>query len=174
MSELPLRKLTVRAKKVFLCGGPVGTPVLLLRNGLANSSGQVGKNLYVHAATGMVARFPQIIDAWDGVTQGYYVDLPEVNAVLETFSATPDLYYTQYAAFAKPPEMIRHIASCGCMLADDSTGEVKPGPTEGRAAISYNLLESDKKRLLVGMRTIARIYFAAGALEIHPGLHGYS
>src|SRR6185436_4718342 len=104
--------------QVFLCGGAVGTPMMLLRQGLANSSGQVGKNLYVHSATGMCARFPQIIDAWDGVTQGYYVDLPEQNAVLETFSATPDLYFTQYRDFSSPPETIRHIASCGCMLGD--------------------------------------------------------
>ncbi len=170
ISERPLRKLTVRAKKVFLCGGAIGSPIFLLRQGLANGSGQVGKNLRVHAATGMVARFEQIIDAWDGVTQGYYVDLPD--SILETFSATPDLYYTQFQTFAKPLETLRHLASCGCMIGDESAGEVRPGADEGRSSITYQLNETDKKKLVRGLLQIARAYFAAGALEVAPGVHG--
>ncbi|MBI3182398.1 MAG: GMC family oxidoreductase [Myxococcales bacterium] len=169
LSERPLRKLTVRAKKVFLCGGAVGTPLFLLTQGLANSSGQVGKHLRVHPATGMCARFEQVIDAWHGVTQGYYVDLED--SMLETFSATPDLYYTQFRAFAEPIEHLRHIASCGCLIGDESSGEVRPGLSPGRAAISYQLLENDKRRLLKGLREIGRIFFAAGALEVHAGIH---
>jgi choline dehydrogenase-like flavoprotein len=169
MSERQLRKLTIRAGKVFLCAGAVGTPMFLLRQGLANSSGQVGKNLHVHSATGMCARFPQIIDAWDGVTQGYYVDLEE--SILETFSATPDLYYTQYQAFSKPIETLRHIASCGCMLGDESSGEVRPTADEGRAQISYSLNEHDKRRLVRGIHAITKVFFAAGAEEVHPGVH---
>lgn len=39
-----------RAKNVFLCAGAVETPRLLLHTGLANSSGQVGKNYMGHIA----------------------------------------------------------------------------------------------------------------------------
>lgn len=169
-TDRPLHALKVRAEKVFLCGGAVRTPLLLLRQKLCNASGQVGKNLRVHPGTGMCARFPQIIDAWNGVTQGYYVDLGE--SILETFSATPDLYYTQYAAIAEPLSTLRHIASCGCMLGDESQGEVRLGPAEDRAKVTYELIEHDKRRLVRGLRQIARAYFAAGALEVHPGLHG--
>lgn len=38
-------------KAVFLCAGAVETPRLLLHSGLANSSGQVGKNFMAHVAT---------------------------------------------------------------------------------------------------------------------------
>jgi choline dehydrogenase-like flavoprotein len=169
VSEKPLRRLRVRASKVFLSGGAIGTPIFLLRQGVANSSGQVGKNLRVHSATGMCGKFSQIIDAWDGVTQGYYV--PREDSILETFSATPDLYYTQYQAFASPMDQLRHVASCGCMISDDSTGEVKPGGDEGRSSIRYTFNEVDKRKLVRGLRDIARIYFAAGAEEVHPGIH---
>ena len=40
-----------RCRAVFLCAGAVETPRLLLHNGLANSSGQVGRNFMAHVAT---------------------------------------------------------------------------------------------------------------------------
>ena len=40
-----------RCKAVFLCAGAVETPRLLLNRGLANSSGQVGRNYMAHVAT---------------------------------------------------------------------------------------------------------------------------
>lgn len=40
-----------RCKAVYLCAGAVETPRLLLHTGLANSSGQVGKNFMAHVAT---------------------------------------------------------------------------------------------------------------------------
>lgn len=166
-TDRPLHALTVRASKVILCGGAIGTPMLLLRQKLANSSGEVGKHLRVHPGTGMCARFEQLIDAWDGVTQGYYVDLEE--SILETFSATPDLYYTQYATLAEPLSNLRHLASCGCMVGDESEGEVRPGDN-GRASITYRVEDSDKRRMIRGLRVIAQAFFAAGALEVHPGL----
>ncbi len=170
LSEQPLRELTIRAKQVFLCAGAVNTPVLLRRQGIANTSGEVGRNLHVHVAAGVCARFEELIDAWDGVTQGYYVPLPD--AILETFSATPDIYFTQYSHFATPLSTLRHLASCGCMIGDESSGEVKPG-MQGRASISYTLNEGDKRRLLDGLRIISKIFFAAGAKEVHPAIHGF-
>ena len=40
-----------KCKAVFLCAGAVETPRLLLHTGLANSSGQVGRNFMAHVAT---------------------------------------------------------------------------------------------------------------------------
>jgi choline dehydrogenase-like flavoprotein len=44
---------------VFLCAGAVETPRLLLHLGLANSSGQVGRNYMAHVATQVWGRFQQ-------------------------------------------------------------------------------------------------------------------
>ena len=43
--------LRQRCAAVFLCAGAVETPRLLLHTGLANSSGQVGRNFMAHVAT---------------------------------------------------------------------------------------------------------------------------
>jgi len=40
-----------QCKAVYLCGGAVETPRLLLHNGLANGSGQVGRNFMAHVST---------------------------------------------------------------------------------------------------------------------------
>ncbi len=172
MTEQRKRKISVKAKKVFLCGGAISTPMVLLRQGLANSNGQVGKNLHVHTAQGVCARFPDVIDAWHGATQGYYVPLEGELAVLETFSATPDIYAVQYQEYSKPIDRLRYLASCGCMIGDTASGQVKPGPAEGRSAMTYDVNEADRATILKGLREIARIYFAAGAIDVHPGVHG--
>lgn len=172
LSERPKQRLEVRAKRVFLCGGAVNTPMLLLRQGLANSSGQVGNNLHVHCAAGICARFEQLIDAWHGVTQGWYARLEGERAVLETFSTTPDIYALQYEAYARPAERLRHLASCGCMVGDVSSGTVRPGASESRSSMSYNVEPDDVRVMKKGLREIARAYFAVGALEVHTGFNG--
>lgn len=46
-----------RCRAVFLCAGGVESPRLLLNLGLANSSGQVGRNFMAHVATQVWGRF---------------------------------------------------------------------------------------------------------------------
>jgi len=48
-----------KCNAVFLCAGAVETPRLLLHLGLANSSGQVGRNYMAHVATQVWGRFQQ-------------------------------------------------------------------------------------------------------------------
>lgn len=172
LTEVRLRKLTFKSRLVFLCAGAIGSPMLLLNQGLSLESGQVGKNLHVHTAQGVAARFEQVVDAWQGPTQGYYVALKDERAVLETFSATPDIFAIQYDAYSKPMSQLRHLAACGCMIADVGVGQVRPGKSENRSAVTYDMAPKDQAVILKGMREIVRIYFAAGAIEVHPGFHG--
>jgi choline dehydrogenase-like flavoprotein len=171
VTEERQRKLTFKAKKVFVCGGAIGTPLVLLRQGLGNGSGQVGENLRVHLASSAVARFEQVVDAWRGVPQGYYTDLQNEPAVLETFSATPEIYATQYREYSRPINHLRNVAGAGVMIGDVSKGRVRPhGSSESRSSLTYDVTTEDQRVLLKGLEGIARIYLAAGALEVHLGL----
>jgi choline dehydrogenase-like flavoprotein len=170
VSEERQRKLTFKAKKVFVCGGAIGTPLVLLRQELSNGSGQVGENLRVHLASSAVARFEQVVDAWRGVPQGYYTDLQNEPAVLETFSATPEIYATQYREYSRPINHLRQVAGAGVMIGDVSKGSVRPHGSESRSSLTYNVEKEDQRVLLKGLEGIARIYLAAGALEVHLGL----
>lgn len=172
LTEVRKKKLTFRAKKVFLCGGAMGTPLFLLRSGVCNGSGQVGENLRVHLAAGVVAAFDQIVDLWHGAQQGYYARLPGENAVLETFSATPEVFATQYGEYSKPMKQLRELAACGVMIGDTSKGSVKLASNEARSAINYDVERPDHLVLLKGFEEISRIYFAAGARSVHLGIPG--
>ena len=46
-----------RCAALFVCAGGVETPRLLLHTGLANGSGQVGRNFMAHGATQVWGRF---------------------------------------------------------------------------------------------------------------------
>lgn len=63
----------LKASRVAVCAGGLGTPRLLLMSaspahpdGLANSSGQVGKNFMVHAQSLVVARFAHVTESYAG------------------------------------------------------------------------------------------------------------
>jgi choline dehydrogenase-like flavoprotein len=173
-TEEKRRAIAVKAKKVFLCAGAIGTPLVLLSQGLANGSGLVGENLHVHPAVGLAGLFDEVVDAWHGATQGYYAHMAGESAVLETFSATPDVYSVQYSAYARPIERLRHLATCGAMIGDTSSGRVRPGAGPGRSAMSYDVNDEDVRVMKKGLVTIAKAYFAAGAKEVLTAVPGAS
>jgi choline dehydrogenase-like flavoprotein len=53
-------------RAVFLCAGAIETPRLLLHSGLANSSGQVGKNFMAHLATQVWGTFSEDVRPYKG------------------------------------------------------------------------------------------------------------
>ena len=54
----------------MLACGAVQTPALLLRNGLTNSSDQVGRNFLCHPNAKVVGVYDKPIHAWKGTIQG--------------------------------------------------------------------------------------------------------
>ncbi len=170
--DSPAGRFEVRAAKTVVCGSAVGTPMLLWRSGLCNRSGQVGRNLHVHPGTGTVAFFDEEIRVWDGVTQGYFVEMEDEGITIETFSATPETYYTVARRNVGPDlRKMNRMASCGAMIADRSAGTVRPLP-DGRAEIQYSLIGEDRQRLVDSLRFICKVYAAAGATELYSGVIG--
>ena len=92
--DYPDRQLpvVVEADQFLLSGGPIGSPLFLLANGLADNT-TCGRHLVVHPTIGSMARFTQEIRPWSGVTQGYYVDMSDKGYLLQTYTVTPDQYF---------------------------------------------------------------------------------
>ena len=59
-----------RCRAVFLCAGAVETPRLLLITGLANGSGQVGRNLMAHTGRQVWGRFDAMVRPYKGIPGG--------------------------------------------------------------------------------------------------------
>lgn len=55
---------------LFLCAGAIETPRLLLLNGVANGSGQVGRNFMAHTALQLWGRFDENVQPYKGIPGG--------------------------------------------------------------------------------------------------------
>jgi choline dehydrogenase-like flavoprotein len=168
-------RVTAHAGAFVLSGGPIGSPLFLLGNGLTDHT-HCGNHLVVHPTIGSLAKFPWEIKPWSGVTQGYYVDCWDKGFLLQTYTITPDQYFLvlQTRLGAETMQLmsdLAHIASAGTLVHDeDSAGRVQHTPIG--PDLSYYLGEGDKRRLIDGMRMCAEVFFAAGATEVFPGRVG--
>ncbi len=159
----------VTADRFVVSGGAVATPRFLMANGLGG--GPVGQNLRIHPTSYALGRFDEEVTPWHGVTQGFYVDRWDKGYLMQTFSMPPDQYYLTIPfggdeALAVMRDL-RYYASGGVVVHDeDSVGHVGPN------ALVYWMGEQDKRRLLAGVRDVARVYFAAGATSVIAGVHG--
>ena len=177
-SQETRQPVRVTAREFICSAGPIGSPMFLLSNGLAEST-HCGAHLVVHPTVAAMARFEQEIRPWSGVTQGYWVDCWEEGYLLQTFACTPDQYFStlQTAPGQTTLEIMRdlkHYASAGTLVHDeDSEGRVRMTPAG--PDLSYFVGDGDRKRLIAGLRKTAEVFFAAGAKRVHPfrlGLDG--
>lgn len=162
------RPFEIDADHVMLAGGAFGTPLALFRSRLGGSSGHLGRNVHVHPGVGTVAFFPEPINLWDGVTQGYFVADFDNGLILETFSATPDVLFMAFPRGALPAKRMKYMGACGVMIGDESAGNFVPSGDD--VDLRYDLVEADRARLVDGLRRVVKAFFAAGALEVHPGI----
>ena len=166
--------LRVEADYVVLAAGSVGTPLILQKQMLANSSGQVGQNLSIHPSTGTYGFVDQAINSWDGVPQAYAVFLDrEAGILLQTYNAPPEVFFMSQPWSGvdgmKKMRMLRNLAMCGALVSDAGRGSVSVG-RRGKARVKYALAKQDRKKLIVALRSIVQILFAAGATEVYPGV----
>jgi choline dehydrogenase-like flavoprotein len=166
------RDWEVRAKAVICAGGAFGTPELLLRSGTRHPA--LGRNLHIHPAAWIGARYEEQVRGWEGVMQSYYVDQWQPEGILLEATFTPLSFGAQWlpgvgAAFSDRVAHFDHIASIGVHLHDRSAGRV--GLTSnGSLRLSYHLLEEEARRIQFGIARAAEIHFAAGATEVYPNV----
>jgi choline dehydrogenase-like flavoprotein len=167
------RPFTVRARRtVIAAGGSFGTPELLLRSGLGGR--QVGRNLHIHPACWVGARYEEEVRGWDGVMQSYYVDEWEPTGILLEATFTPLAFGGAWLLGAGRSHQramldFGHVGSIGVHLCDKSSGRVGLG-AEGSLRASYKLLKDDADRLAFGIARAAEVHFAAGASEVYPNI----
>jgi choline dehydrogenase-like flavoprotein len=171
-------RFEVRAKRVVLAAGAVYTPSLLLRQRVANASGQVGRNLRIHPGCGVLGVFDHDLHAWKGVMQSYYVDEKLRDGILvEATYPPPGVGYSAGGVGGKGRDLkdvlarYKQTAAAGLIISDTGTGRVRTTPGGG-LLILYDLHKDDLHKTLEGIRLATEIYLAAGAEEVHTLLPG--
>jgi choline dehydrogenase-like flavoprotein len=167
------RAYAVRARcGVVVAGGALGTPELLLRSGLGGR--QVGRNLHIHPACWVGARYEEEVRGWDGVMQSYYIDQWEPQRLLLEATFTPLAFggaWLPGVGRTHQRSMLEfgHVGSIGVHLSDASSGRIDLTGA-GALRARYKLTRDDADRLTFGIARAAEVHFAAGALEVYPNI----
>lgn len=163
-------------RAVVLAGGAFGTPELLLRSGFRSPGDALGRNLRIHPACWVGARFEEEVRGWDGVMQSYAVDEWQDRGILLEATFTPLAFGAQWLPGTGEAHQERilsydRIASTGVHLSDTSAGRVALAG-DGSLRITYKLTRGDAGLLTFGIARAAELFRAAGATEVYPQIAG--
>jgi choline dehydrogenase-like flavoprotein len=168
-------RIEVRSDVVVVAAGTVHTPLLLRRGRLDDRSGQIGRNLSLHPATGVRALFDEPIEMWFGVPQSYYVDeFADEGIMLEGAGGTPDWIATSLPYFGERHralmESVSNLSQFGIMVSDSSRGHVRE--IAGLPFVFYDLNRRDTLLFKRALEVLADIYWAAGASRLYLPVAG--
>jgi choline dehydrogenase-like flavoprotein len=163
-------RVEVRARRVIVAAGGVHSPLLLRASGVGRRSRQVGRNLTLHPAFRMMARFDERVDGWKGALQSAFSDSFErENITLVSLFLPPAILAATMPgvgpALAARARAVPHLAVFGGLIHDEAGGAVHR--SLGREPIlSYRMGARDRALVPRVVRILAETYFAAGAREV--------
>jgi choline dehydrogenase-like flavoprotein len=170
------RTLNVRGKAVIFAGGAIPTPLFLLRQGLANSSGELGKNLSLHPSGGVGGYFDERIDPEDHIPQGYMVDhFLRENILLLAAQPTREVAHTLFPVtghrLTQALDAVPHLGMLGVMIRDRTRGRVWRD-VGGQPVVTYRLCAEDVALMQRALVHGCELLRAAGARRLHLALVG--
>ena len=171
--DRPAGTLRVRAPRVVVAAGALLTPGLLAASGLAPRGSEVGLHLRIHPASRVAALFDEAVRSWEGVPQSLQVrDFEGEGIVLQGIWVPPQLLAPTLPGAGPEHEermaAVSRMASFGALISDTSEGRVRT--LGGRAVPWYRMNAADVRRMQRAISLLSRIYFAAGAREVYPGV----
>ena len=166
-------KVTVRAKVVVLAAGTIHSPAVLLRSEVENK--HIGKHLKLHPVSTVSGIYQEKVYPWQGVMQSAYNDEfshmhDNYGYKLEAAPAHPGLIGLTtpwYGAREYRESMLDapHLATIIVLTRDKGEGTVTTD-RDGEPVVDYTTSAYDRQHLLHGLRTSARVHFAAGAKAV--------
>ncbi|MBV9945373.1 MAG: GMC family oxidoreductase, partial [Myxococcales bacterium] len=168
------RAIRIRARAVILAGGAIPTPLLLLKQGLGNRSGQVGKNLSIHPSTGFSAIFDEPIRGHEHIPQGYGCDEFVREGMLIT-AAQPDVNIIGVIVPLSGRRLMdllerrNELAHFAILVRDQAPNGRVWRDVGGFPAVTYNVGPEDLDRVHRAMVHTAEMCLAAGAKRLQPG-----
>jgi choline dehydrogenase-like flavoprotein len=157
----------------------MATPVLLQRSGgMADESGQVGRNLQFHPGAAVAGVYPEPVDPLFGGTQSYQsLQFLREGFKLETMWSSPAALAVRTPGLGA--ELVRRLADLdrtviwdGIASTHRSVGSVRARFDSMEPVIRWRLHPQDVGILARAIHELAKIHFAAGAHTVLPGVHG--
>lgn len=163
-------RLRVKAKRVVLACGALFTPLVLKASGIGKRSGQVGKNLTLHPAFRIMARFDERVAGWNGALQSAYSSAFEPDGIqLNSVFVPPAILAATQPGIAddhvRRAKTLENLAIFGANLHDEAGGVVRRGL--GREPfVTYRMSKKDAAAVPKALRIAGETFLAAGAKEI--------
>ena len=174
-TETVRARLVVRSRVVVLAAGAIHTPGVLGKQRLGRGSDALGRNLAIHPACRVLAEFDEAIDGHKGAFQGLFSNALDAEGIkLNGIFLPPGILAGTLPFVGRDARAAltryRHIGAFGVMVSDRSVGRVDSTPFG--PAIRYSIHPEDTHGLVVGVVHAARVWFAAGAKRVYPGIRG--
>jgi choline dehydrogenase-like flavoprotein len=159
---------------VVVAASAVQSPVILRRSGLGPRA-HVGAHFRLHPATAVAGVYKDPVRLWEGATQSYEVDeFRDEGFKMEVASLPVELAGVRLpglgADFQRSMNDYPNMAVWGVQIRAEAEGTVSPA--RGRADIVYTPTPADMAVFRKGLRRLAEMHFAAGAVRVYPGVHG--
>lgn len=165
----------VRARRVVLAAGAVGTPELLLKSRIA--PGTAGRRTSFNVGSIVVAELPEDVDGFDGDQMGVHVAgdgwlVEQVQNPPASFALTLPGWYDRHH---RDLGRYRRMAAAGFLVPTQDVGEVFLGIGRrilprlfDHAEIRFRLPEENLRSLREAMAFTCRMFLAAGATRVLP------
>jgi choline dehydrogenase-like flavoprotein len=167
-------ELDVKSKVTLVSGGTIASSQLLLASGL-DVNGQVGKGVAIHPSPAMVGDFQEEINGNQGIPMAYHchefsvLNTGKRGYMLESIFLAPYQFSLPLPGVEYEHKQFmsryKHYALIGSLLQDESVGTVILGGPLG-AVLDYTLSGGDSKMMIEGMKSAAKVLFAAGATRV--------
>ncbi len=167
------QRVRIRFDKVFVCGGPTQTPLVLRRSGLR---GRIGDGLRLHPMVRVAARFDrEVNDPSAGVPVEQVVHFKPDLTLGCSHAALPHLVMWlggQVEDREAKLEDWRKIALFYVLVTGKGEGKVRNIPGFDESFTSYPCGDEDLASLGHGLHQLGTLLFEAGAVELFNPLPG--
>ncbi len=176
--------IKIVAKHYVVAGGAINSPALLLRSGVPDPHGNLGRRTFLHPVVMSSGVFTQRVEAWQGAPQtiytdhflgtqpidgpiGYKLEAPPLHPVIFA-STVPGMGQSQHDLLKAFPHMHTLLALMRDGFHDQSQGGKVKLRGDGSPVLDYpltNYVMDGARRALLSMM---EIQFAAGASQVLP------
>ncbi|MFK3973036.1 GMC family oxidoreductase N-terminal domain-containing protein [Pseudomonas sp. NPDC087358] len=181
------RRITVRARHTVLAGGGINSPGLLMRSGVPDPHGRLGKRTFLHLVAFSAGLFDQVINPFYGAPQSIYSDhfqwrdgvTGPMAYKLEVPPLQPALASTLLGDYGtRNAERMAQLPHTHMMLAllrdgfhPDSVGGTVQLRGDDTPVLDYQVSAYAWDGVRRALHSMAEIQFAGGARAVLP-LHG--